>query len=563
MPTQNVQRRLFAPPRRRPASADPIDRGAIFTQSAVVEFILDLVGYGTALDPLAVRLLEPSFGHGDFLLPVLDRLLAARDAAGDANPEVLRGAITGVELDPASHAVTAAAVRKRLRRAGLAAGDAEELTRTWLRCDDFLLTELDGPFDVVVGNPPYVRQERIGPDLLAEYRSRYRTLYDRADLYVPFFERCLGSLSESGRLGFICADRWMKNRYGGPLRRLIADRFRVDHLVDMTNVPAFRGKVTAYPAVTVISRGGSAPARVAGRPPGSLADLKPLAAAMTAKGRPDPATGVIETGSIAEGDAPWVSGCDGRVVLIRRLEAAFPTLEDAGCRVGIGVATGADRVFIGPLDELDVEEDRRLPLATTGDFRDGRLDWRGRGVVNPFGLDGRLVDLADFPRLAAHLERHREALVKRYVARKNPAQWYRTIDRIDPRLAGTPKLLIPDIRGATTIAHEPGRLYPHHNLYFVTSEEWDLHALRAVLSAGIAELFVAAYSTRMRGGYLRFQAQYLRRIPLPPWESLKPALRERLIVAGADGNHDAAHALTAEVYGLSAGEADRCLRGRA
>ena len=552
---------MFAP-RRRPAAADPINRGAIFTRPAVVEFILDLVGYGTVLDPLAIRLLEPSFGHGDFLLPVLDRLLADRDA-GDFNLKSLRGAITGVELDPASHAVTAAAVRKRLRRAGLTAGDAEDLTRSWLRCDDFLLTDLDGPFDVVVGNPPYVRQERIGPDLLAEYRSRYRTLYDRADLYVPFFERCLNELSESGRLGFICADRWMKNRYGGPLRRLIADRFRVDHLVDMTNVPAFRGNVTAYPAVTVMSRGGSAPTRVASRPPGSLADLEPLAAAMTAKGRPDPATGVIETGRVAEGDAPWVSGCDGRVALIRRLEAAFPTLEDAGCRVGIGVATGADRVFIGPLDELDVEEDRRLPLATTGDFRDGRLDWRGRGVVNPFGPDGRLVDLAGFPRLAAHFERHREALAKRYVARKTPARWYRTIDRIDPRLAGTPKLLIPDIRGATTIAHEPGRLYPHHNLYFVTSEEWDLHALRAALTAGIAELFVAAYSTRMRGGYLRFQAQYLRRIPLPPWASLKPALRERLTVAGAEEDHDAAHSLTAEAYGLSAGEADLYLRGGA
>src|SRR5690349_9561588 len=48
--------------------------------------------------------------------------------------------------------------------------------------------------------------------------------------------------------------------------------------------------------------------------------------------------------------------------LVRRLEAAYPTLEEAGCKVGIGVATGADQVFIAPFDKLDVEPDRKLPI---------------------------------------------------------------------------------------------------------------------------------------------------------------------------------------------------------
>lgn len=75
---------------------------------------------------------------------------------------------------------------------------------------------------------------------------------------------------------------------------------------------------------------------------------------------------------------------------------------------------------------------------------------------------------------------------------------------------------------------EEGKLYPHHNLYFVISDEWDLRALQAVLLSALTRLFVATYSTRMRGGFLRFQAQYLRRIRIPPWDDVPMALREEL-----------------------------------
>ncbi|EQD43311.1 hypothetical protein B2A_09945 [mine drainage metagenome] len=52
----------------------------------------------------------------------------------------------------------------------------------------------------MIGNPPYVRQELIPAALLAEYRRRYSTLYDRADLYIPFIERSLTSLAPAGCL---------------------------------------------------------------------------------------------------------------------------------------------------------------------------------------------------------------------------------------------------------------------------------------------------------------------------------------------------------------------------
>ena len=53
-----------------------------------------------------------------------------------------------------------------------------------------------------------------------------------------------------------------------------------------------------------------------------------------------------------------------------------------GCRVGIGVATGADKHFIGPFESLAVEPDRKLPLVTTKDIRSGEVKWGGLAVIN-------------------------------------------------------------------------------------------------------------------------------------------------------------------------------------
>lgn len=98
---------------------------------------------------------------------------------------------------------------------------------------------------------------------------------------------------------------------------------------------------------------------------------------------------------------------------------------------------------------------------------------------------------------------------------------------------------------------DDGRLYPHHNLYFVVSDQWDLRALQAVLLSNVARLFVETYSTKMRGGYLCFQAQYLRRIRVPRWENVSANVRERLIVAALALDFEACDEAAAELYSLN------------
>jgi DNA-binding transcriptional regulator YiaG len=546
---------------RQLATAGVDERGAVFTKRKVVEFILDLVGYRADRPLHEYRLLEPSFGDGDFLFPALDRLFAAYEAAGRPTPvyAALNKAVFGVELHRETHDRTVAALRLYLAGHGLSKIDCQALSSAWLHCNDFLLTDLEPSFTQIVGNPPYVRQELIPDVLMTEYRRRYSTIYDRADLYIPFLEHALRLLAPGAALAFICADRWMKNRYGGPLRRLVAEHFRLRTYIDMIDTPAFHTEVMAYPAIFVIANEAPGPTRLAARPSIDGDSLKELAEALTAN-KPSNSAPVTEISGIAIGSEPWILDSCDELAVVRRLERDFPLIEEAGCKVGIGVATGADHVFVAPFDKLDIEDDRKLPLVMCRDIVTGSVKWQGNGVLNPFADDGKLVPLAKYPRLAHYLETHGPEIRRRHVSKKNPNSWYRTIDRIYPSLTFRPKLLIPDIKGEANIVLEDGKLYPHHNLYFIVSDDWDLRALQAVLLSGIARLFVATYTTRMRGGYLRFQAQYLRRIRIPRWQDVPHTLKIELIAAAGGSDKAACKAAVFQLYGLTKNE-ETVIRG--
>ena len=530
-------------------------RGAVYTRQETVDFILNLAGYLPDRPLHHYTLLEPSFGTGDFLVRAVDRLVTSYLRSGNLETAVhdLQGAIVGIEIDATAAEETVGRLTELLSGFGFDLEQTCSLLGAWLRNDDFLLADIRTRFDFVVGNPPYVRQEMVPDRLMAEYRTRYETIYDRADLYIPFIERSLKLLNDGGILGFICADRWMKNKYGGPLRAMVARGYHLKYYVDMVDTQAFHTEVSAYPAIFVITRGRGGKTRIAHRPTVDASILDRLASVL-AGGEGVTPVPVVEVGNVINGSEPWILDSLDQLNIVRKLEALFPLLEEVGCKVGIGVATGADKAYVGRFDELDVEPDRKLPLVTTKDIVSGSVKWQGLGVVNPFNDDGTLVDLDSYPNLKRYLESRRALIAARNCAKRNPHAWYRTIDRITPSLLKEKKLLIPDIKGEANVVFESGRYYPHHNLYYITSSEWDLMALQAVLLSGIARLFVGVYSTQMRGGYLRYQAQYLRRIRLPRWSEVPKELQDNMKEAARRGDVEECNRVTFGLYGLNATE---------
>ena len=514
-PTEDVLARIYEKMDESPAVAQ---HGQVMTKPHVVELILDLAGYDSTSCLAKKRLLEAGCGNGNFLVAAIRRLLG--QCPDPAIPDSLERCILGVEKD----AKLATEARKRIATEltdyGFSKSAANSLAKKWVVVADFLKLSLKEDFDFVIGNPPYVRQEAIDKKDLLFYRDTFECFYDRADLYVVFLEKSLQLLARNGTLGVICPNRFLRNRYGCKLRALITRNFHVRHAIDLAEASPFTPDVMAYPGIYVISRTKTDQVNFFHMTTASQSECAEVREAL-AKGNESVQNGVRYNKHTEwfSGDEPWVTESPAHLDLVRRLEDRFPTLgsKNSGTRVGIGVATGADRVFIVESGFDEVEEELLLPLAVSGDCISGNLQWHGSYVINPFKsvANSELIDLAEFPKARAYFERHEALLRNRSVGKRNPLNWYRTIDRITPSLLQRPKLLIPDIKSEGVCALDHGTCYPHHNLYYVVSDYWDLKALRTILRSSLARFFIWSYGVRMRNNYLRFQAQYLRRIPLP------------------------------------------------
>lgn len=532
------------------------DYGEVFTRRWVVELILDLVGYTVDRDLGRQVIVEPSCGTGAFLVPVAERLIESAVTHGH-DLRSLGPAIRAFDLLEANAQRARKAAAQLLVDHGLDADDAEAMAGEWVTTDDFLLHGHESAFaDYVVGNPPYIRLENVSRRTMEAYRRICPTMRGRADIYVGFIERGLDLLKPGGELSFICADRWMRNQYGADLRELVSANYAVDAVIAMHDVDAFEDDVSAYPAIVVLRNGSQGKAVVADANGAFGEGEVPRFTAWAKRGRrkvvTEPSYEATRVDKWFSGGDLWPAGSPSQLALLADLEARFAPLQDpnTGTRVGIGVATGCDEIFITD-DAGLVEADRLLPLLQADDVTDGSARWSGRYLVNPWNGSG-LVDLDRYPKLSAYLDDNQRRLRGRHIARQRPATWYRTIDRVHQDLTARPKLLIPDIKAAAHPVLDEGGHYPHHNLYYVVSDTWDLEVLGGLLLSDIANLFVGAYCVKMRGGTYRFQAQYLRRIRVPDPRTISRGDARSLALAFRDRDRVRATGVAADVYGLPA-----------
>lgn len=548
-------------PNLTPAPTVTVEYGEVFTRRWVVDLILDLCEYRPDRDLTQVRVAEPSVGSGAFWVPIVERLIEARTKHQPELPWAdLGDVLRGWDLQPQHIDTCRELTTGMLIEACCDPDTAAGLSERWLSCADFLLTDRQFTADLVVGNPPYIRIEDLNKALLAAYRKACPTMGGRADIFIGFFEHALDMLAPEGCVGYICADRWMRNQYGQKLRsKIVRGKFAVDVALTMHDADAFAEEVSAYPAITILRRGQQQRAVVANAVAG-FGELDAVRFAAWATGDADVYVGDHVTGHRVDHwhqtAESWAEGSPALVAWLADIEARFPSLEATGAKVGIGVATGRDAVYIVNNGSTpDVEPDRLLPLLKGSDINSGTFEWGGSKLVNPWNADG-LVNLTQYPKLAAYYEQHKAGILGRNVSKKNPDKWWRTIDRVNHALLDRPMLVMSDMTSRSDPVLVPAGYYPHHNLYWITSDRWNLEVLGGLLLSNVVERQVAAYCVKMRGGTLRFQAQYLRRVHLPNPDTLTPEQNSDLIDAFRTRDRDKATDVAMRVFGLQEGIPD-------
>ena len=483
--------------------------GEVFTDKNVVHYILDETGYISSKNLRDIKLLEPSSGKGAFAGEIIKRLFESSKKHHFSFHDSLLNNIRFVELDPTAHEGLVASINETFEYL-----TSEETTIGSLIClqADFLSHEFTDKFDCIVGNPPYIRHELISEENKKAYRNRYETFKFRADLYIPFFEQSLKLLAPNGILSFICSNRWLYNQYGANLRELISSRYNLIRLLNIEKSSPFDEEVIAYPCITTTANNKDGGKTFVGQDDSKKIDFNNL--------------------SFKQANTPIDSSWQNLFLTYDINHDSLVGLPEQGFEIGIGVATGADKIFIKKRSELNgIERSRLIPLIKSTDLRNNTFKWHEQFVINPYEK-GKLCDLEQYPHLKEYLTEYKETLLKRHTAQKSPDKWYKTIDKIKPELQRKPKLLLPDLTGNNIIFIDEGEFYPHHNIYYITGKDIDsLKLLASILMSDFCRSQISQIGIKMNGGMPRFQAQILKRIKIPHIENINSKDRSDLMIS--------------------------------
>lgn len=489
------------------------EHGLVLTKPLIVDVILDRVGYQADKDLSRLRLIEPAAGDGAFAIEIIERLHGSSLKFGFSFQEALSNLVF-YEIDSRMSELLYSRIESRLSYYSTL------LPKDLVRTEDFLLSK-PKKCDFIVGNPPYVRHENIPKDQKIRYRKQFGTFTHRSDLYIAFYEKGLRLLNQDGFLSFICSNRWLKNQYGGGLRELIQSSYTLIEIINLEKTCPFEEDVIAYPAITTIQNKNS-PKTANYFELTELNALKNLDSSLI-KSR------TINTSNSIN----WFSYQPSNT----KHEKFLDSIENQGFNIGIGVATGADKVFIRKDFKNLVEKEVLVPILLSRDLKNNSFNWSGNYILNPFSSDGNLINLKEYPKTEEYFDSNKELLLKRHIAKKNPLSWYKTIDKISPSLTYEDKILLPDISGNSHLFIDRGNYYPHHNLYYISGQNYrKLRILAALLMSDFVKNQLLELGNKMNGGYPRWQSQNLKKLRVPIIDSIPKEIID--LLANSYDKHD-------------------------
>jgi SAM-dependent methyltransferase len=403
-----------------------------------------------------VRVLDPACGSGAFLIEAFDQLHATYQEASDRlyelrgfrtlfDPDqtILEKNLYGVDLNEEAIQICRLSIWIKTAQRGKKLTDLDHTIRAGNSLVDdpeidprsafdwraaFPEAFADGGFDVVVGNPPYVRQERLGA-LKPYLEGRFQSYHGLADLYVYFFERGLGLLRPGGRLSFVVTNKWLRAGYSEPLRRLLSAEAWLETLVDLGHAKKIFEDADVFPSIVVLAKP---------RPEG-----KPPIPRVSVISRDDVRLDDLEQQVEEEGfelprerlsAAPWMPEPDAVRALLAKIQGrGIPLAEYASLKTLRGVLTGFNEAFLvsSALRDRLIAEDPRLtdilrPYLRGQDVRRWRADWDRQWMLLLKSSDDQLwpwshaeaqeaekIFASTFPALYEHLAQWRSQLVAR------------------------------------------------------------------------------------------------------------------------------------------------------
>jgi len=513
------------------------EQGIYYTPPFVVEYIVQntlgrILKKAKSEDLANLSVLDVACGSGSFLLKsfdVLDRFYRQKDkdysqTKLDSESEaakmtrkamILRHNIYGVDLDSKAVEIAqlnlllkAAETRFRLPdlRDNIKCGNSlvsqslgEELHPfDWAR--EFPTIMRDGGFDVIIGNPPYVRQEGLSKTK-PYLEMNYEVYHSMADLSVYFFERELKLLKEGGFFGMIVTNKWLKAGYGQRLREFL-NRYHIEQIIDFGDLRVFQD-ATTYPCIIIIRN--------------LKKQNKKVLACRVRSLDFDSLSGYVQGHSyyVSQKDLKpkgWNVVENRTSTLIDKIRSSCTTLsEQFGHEVYRGILTGLSEAFVidedtkGQLVSKDPRSAELIkPFLTGKDVMAYGIDFKHKYLI----LTKNGTKINDYPAILEWLKRYQTKLEKRW---DQGDHWYelRTCDYYD--LFGKPKMVYAVFMVKPRFAIDNDGYYLNNANFFIPTAD---RQLLAILNSKLGWFLISNTCTEIQNGY-QLIWKYFGNVPIP------------------------------------------------
>lgn len=510
-----------------------------------------------------LRIVDPACGSGVFLVMAFDWLKAqlmrcnsaleklGEGALFEPDSEILTHNLFGVDVNEESVEIAKLSLWIKTARHGKVLDSLDDNFRVGdsliedssyaYRNHGFVWKEAfkeifdEGGFDIVLGNPPYVRMEYL-KELKPYLSKRFEVVSDRADLYAYFFERGIKLLKPGARLGYISSSTFFKTGSGEPLRNFLRNRTTLETVVDFGDHQIFEG-VTTYPAILTMRAGEPAPDHYL-----NFWTVGEMPSENFAKAY-EQASEIYPQNSLGSGS--W----ELENVALRALRAKItenkPTLKEVygdACR---GVVTGLNEAFVidatvkNQLCKKDPRSAELLkPFLEGKDLKRWRAEPRGRWVIY---IPKNCVKIDDFPAIRDWLLPFKAALEKRATEQ----EWFELQQAQMAFINGyeSQKLVYLDIASTNPFSMDFSGSYLANTAYGIPAAD---RFLLALMNSKLFWFFFSPLSPKIRGGFVRLIYQFVVLTPIPPATDAQKAELSALAEA-AQSAAEARYALQQEI----------------
>ncbi len=509
--------------------------GQVNTPPDIVEFMLDLVGYGKTTESYRWRVLDPGTGDGNFIVSVVRRYLKYWSKQGDKDVvslnENLQELFVGIDVD----ILKLDQAKERLNETYLSIVGSNSYPDWSLHHQDFLrwnsgvdsyFSESVECFDLVIGNPPYVRYENITLEDRKTYSQLFRTAHERFDLYHLFVEKGYNLLREGGRLCYIMPIRFAKGRSGLELRRLLLGKSRIKTIINFDNCSVF-GSILPYPMILDLVKGDVGE--------GMSIDYFHLHKETIEEGVLNSLLSKLQAAEYSYYHVDQSSMDAGNMVfldndltsVLERIKAGMKCVfSEEYVMYSAGTATGRKKVYVVSeefAEQLGLERDLLRKMVDTRSIK-SENDIQYKLLITPYRLrqdsTTELVPESNlqqqYPNIYNYLLSHKEELSGRTCIKKNDL-WYRFHEHPNLMRFNSPKIFTPDIYQRTAfLLDAEGEFHPDHSVYWMLAESTSkLRVLQKLLNSDFYDTLIKIRAKKQKNGYYRFQSQFIKDLPYP------------------------------------------------